>query len=217
MFKNKPFKQNEDPSVAATPVVAPAVLVAAPAATASQPRTQSGQYADPAQLAADLRAEAAAHRIDAKREREAREVADNALIAAKADADRRVAEESARHKPILEKARNRAIESELRAQATAAGLEDMDLLPLISRGEIKVDDDFNMTGIAEAVAKFKESKPSYFKQATAAPAPVAKPVVTGAPSAPKPGDTGTVKSVKDMTKAEYDAHKKAMRSRLRVA
>ena len=112
---------------------------------------------------AETRAEAAGRRIknqdmaaELARANEAKEKAERELTEAKqsqakADAAR------------LGKIRSRAIETELRAQAQAAGLRDLDLLALVDKKSIKFsEDDETIEGVTEAIAAFKERKPEYF-------------------------------------------------------
>lgn len=156
----------------------------------------------------DVRAEAAGYRIEARTERERREAAEanSARIQSEADARVRAAEQQGA--TVATKIKERTADAELRAQATAAGLADLELLPLIDRSKITVDDDGNVTGATEAIAEFKTKKPNYFQQVTVVVPPVprtgfAAPPIT--PGAPPP----TPPSVRTADPAAYGASKAA--------
>src|SRR5579859_2190170 len=131
----------------------------APAPTAAPTPSPAPSPSQASNNEADLRAEAAARRIEAKNERERAEKAERERDEEHENAKRAVEEEGNKFKPIKEKLESRIIQSELKAVAVAAGLKDLDLLPLIKRDAMKLDDDGNPVGIEEAVAAFKESKP----------------------------------------------------------
>lgn len=160
---------------------------------------------------AELRAEAAAYRIDAKTARE--EAADlrRQLDAAKAATDARVQEEVGKVSARETKLRERLVSAELRAAAEKAGLQDMDLLdhPRLDKSGIKYGDDGTITGIAEAVEGFKTAKPEWFKTpgaatgqpSGAAAAPAAK--TTGAAAAPAANAAPAQTRVQDMSPEDY--------------
>jgi hypothetical protein len=158
----------------------------------------------------DVRAEAAARRIDARNAREAAEAAQREVVRIQKEADERVAASTAREQGVTTKIKARTADAELRAQAQAAGLQDMDLLPLINRSGIVVDDEGNVTGVAEAIEALKVKKPVYFTAPAAAPPP---PRVTGSGAAPPPPPAGAAPpaptNVRQMSKEDYDAQKRA--------
>jgi hypothetical protein len=93
--------------------------------------------------------------------------------------------------------------SALRAAAKAAGaIDPADVLPFIKAGDVKADED-GKTNEAELVDALKKAKPHLFgKLNTSATAPT-----------PNPKDAGGVKSVLEMTPAEYKAAKARFTSR----
>lgn len=139
----------------------------------------------------DVRAEAAARRIEARNEREARERAEQAVTTARAEADQRVAEANRIAQQTTQVFKDRTRDAELRAAAIGEGLVDADLLPLIDKSKITVGDDGTVSGIVEAVAEFKAKKPSYFGTPSLQPAlprrtgdPVPPPPIAPGPPAP---------------------------------
>lgn len=82
-----------------------------------------------------------------------------------ADKAREAADESNRKsKEIEERANQRIIKAELKAAAMAAGIIDLDLLSAISLDGVRMTDDGDVTGVQEAVNKYKEGKPYLFKE-----------------------------------------------------
>lgn len=101
------------------------------------------------------------------------------------------------------------MEAEIKAAALAAGLVDVDLVPLIRRDGVIVAADGSITGIPEAIAAFKTSKPSYFRDGTpATPQGPPAPRAPGAPGAPAANPSPPLANVKDMPKADYEAMKR---------
>lgn len=165
-------------------------------------------------MISDLRAEAAAHRVGERKAREELETTKAALAAAQADIDGKLKAENEKATVRITKMQQRVIESDLKAQAVAAGLEDLDLLPLLDRSGIKMDDDGNVTGIKEAIESFKAKKPDYFKKAAGGGEPKPKPKVTGDGGAPKPNETPP-ETVKTMKPEEYRAWKQSSLRKMR--
>lgn len=115
---------------------------------------------------ANVRAEAAAHRVEARRATERAEKAEKDLEKERKEKEKAVEEERKKGGEAAEKLKTRTINSEVKAKAVAEGLEDADLLPLIMQNfgkDIKMDDDGNVVGIDEAIVAAKEKKPSWFK------------------------------------------------------
>lgn len=168
---------------------------------------------------ADVRAEAAGYRIEARTAREQLAVAEAARVAAENAANQRVADAEARAATTANRIKERTRDAELRAAATAAGIRDADLIPLIDARTITVDDDGIVTGAAEAVAAFKVKKPEYFAAAQQQPAP--PPRITGAPgNPPAPGPAPTPNSVQAIPRdragrLEYEGQKTAALKALR--
>jgi hypothetical protein len=191
---------------------------------------------------AELRAEAAANRVARQQAEEAGERTRQQLTEAQAAADRRVQEEAAKYTPKITKLQGTLVNAELRAAAAAEGLVDMDLLhlPALDRSKITVDDDGNVTGVAEALAAFKSAKPNYFRAAGGAAASgtaaggaaggaaagtgaaaggaatggAQQSRSTGSPTTPPPDGTNTPVDVTKMTKAEYADYRRGMQRRL---
>ena len=49
-------------------------------------------------------------------------------------------------------------------EAVKAKIVDIDLVPLIPRKEVKIDDSFEVTGAKEAVEAYKKDKPDFFSE-----------------------------------------------------
>jgi len=163
---------------------------------------------------ANTRAEAAAHRIGEREAREQVTAANTRIAEIQAEAERRVVEATNASNTRVTTLQNRTIEAELKAAAIAAGLQDVDLMPLIDRKAITFDDAGNITGIPEAIASFKTSKPAYFAAAAAAAAPA--PVRTASPiPAPVPNQAPPASTVRGMSREDYAAAKKADHNRLK--
>lgn len=203
------------PAPAPAPVPAPPPPSPPPAPIATQ-----APHRDPESEKAELRAEAASYRISA---RDAKAEADRLraeVDSVKAQTQAQIDAAKAPLQQKVEKVNQRILDTELRSSAIQAGLADMDLLPLLDRSKITVDDDGNVTGVAEAVAEFKKKKPEYFGAA---------PGVRGATPAdprrqspprndpPAPRDTPEAVDVRSMTKAQYDAHMAGMSRRINSA
>lgn len=54
------------------------------------------------------------------------------------------------------------LQSKLETAAISAGIQDLDLVKLINRDNIKFTEDGEIEGVAEAVADFKTKKPGFF-------------------------------------------------------
>jgi hypothetical protein len=193
----------------------------APAAPPAQP-AHTKSISDYERDIADARADAAANRISARNATEQVQAAQAQIEQIRQETDRRIAEATTPLTQRQTKLLERLSMTELKAEAAKAGLVDMDLLPLIDRSKISVTDDGEVTGVAEAVAQFKQSKPSYFQAATTGqpapaspPAPQPLPRATGA-TTPPPNPTQTPPStdVRGMNRADYAAFKRQEIQRL---
>jgi hypothetical protein len=110
----------------------------------------------------------------------------------------------------------RIIEAELKAALVGEGVLDPELVGLVGRDGITVDENGAVTGVTEAVAKFKAAKPNFFRAPAApAPAPVPAPTSSGNPSAPPANPNPSPTNVKDMSASQYRDYKSGIRRRLR--
>jgi hypothetical protein len=172
---------------------------------------------------AELRAEAASWRVALRTAESAR---DQALDAAEAA---RAALEEARTKAVaplqakLTRALARTRDTTIESALIAAGLQDADLVALHSKipdaPEVKVDDDFNVTGIPELVAAYKKWKPDYFKkpaesgggsngkERNGGGGGPPKKEQTGAGGEPPPGTDPPAVNVRTMDKKQYAEYK----------
>jgi myosin heavy subunit len=74
-------------------------------------------------------------------------------------------------KQTKEQAEKRIIETEIKSIARSLNANDPnDVLALIDKSEIKLDDNGNVAGADEVIKAFKEAKPFYFKQVVGADA-----------------------------------------------
>lgn len=164
---------------------------------------------------ADIRAEAAAHRIDARNATEAVTALQRQLTEAQTAADSRIAAERTTMNATLQTERQARVDAELKAAAAVSGLTDLELLPLISRSAIVVDPATGtITGIPEAIAAFKTSKPQYFRSDAPQPGPAPAPRAPGLP-APAPQPAPAQGNVRDLPRNEYEARKRDSVRRLR--
>lgn len=169
---------------------------------------------------AELRAEAAAERVARRKAEEQGATLQSQLDALRAESETKLQSAVAKVTERLSKIQQRAVDAELKAAAQAAGLVDLDLLPLLDRSGVKVGDDDSISGVAEAIEAFKVKKPDWFKApaAAATTAAPAAPTTTGRP-VPAAAGTGTgtgQKDVKKMTPEEYSAFKRKTLGDLRV-
>lgn len=179
---------------------------AAPA-PASTPASVSKEQYDRA--VGDARADAAAHRVAAKAAQEEKAAALAAAKAAQEEAEAKIKAANEQASVKIKAYEPRLIASELKLAAHQAGLIDLDLLALVKRDGIKIGEDGSITGIAEAINAFKESKPAYFKTAAA---PEQKP--PSGHAAPAPAKNPQPTNIKDLSKEDYAKRKAAMKLRL---
>lgn len=204
----------DDPPIA--PVVVPPTPPSPPPApqhvAPPPPPPPPRQTDDPAAL----RAEAAAYRIDARNNKEAadRAIAERDRI--QREADERVAAATAQGQTVAQKFKNKAADAELRAAATAAGLQDLDILGLsiVDRSKLVIDDEGNVSGADVVIADLKAKKPNYFTPQSATP-PTPTPRTGFAPPPVVPGSTPPAPpSVRAVPKADYNTAKAAALSAL---
>jgi hypothetical protein len=81
----------------------------------------------------------------------------------------------------------RWMEAEVKAEAIAAGIKDLDLVKLIDTASLKVGEDGKIIGIKEAINDFKAKKPAFFgedkKPSSSTNAPLPTAVTASAKSA----------------------------------
>lgn len=99
---------------------------------------------------------------------------------------------------LSQSANERVIKAELKALAIAEGMHDLDGLKLADLSGVKLDENGNVVGGAELMAKLKESKPYLFKK------PDSSSAIPGKP--PKAEADGKKRAI-DMTPEEYAKHK----------
>ncbi len=201
----------------------PPQLPPAPITPPTPPRaadqTAENRVAQLEDINANLRVEAAQRRIT---ERDARDrLAANETEMTRLRTESQQRETAAREAgtSTANKVKQRAVEAELKAAAAIAGLRDADLLPLIDRTGVAIDDDGNVTGVDAAVTAFKAKKPEYFQPA-AAPRPGERvDVRSGSPAPPQPppgpGGTPAPPDVRTMPKGDYNTAKKGALASLR--
>lgn len=207
-----------DPPIPPAPP-APAPVPPAPPAPPA-PRHVADPLAEVTRLQgeiANVRAEAAAHRVNERTANESVAAANARIAELQTEATRR--ETAAREAGTAEATtwKDRTMKAEIKAAALAAGLVDVDLVPLIATAGIVVAADGSITGIPEAIAAFKTAKPTYFRDSAAPPQPGAPPAPPRAPGAPAPAPTpGPPQgSVRDLSDTDYKAQKRAVLSGLR--
>ncbi len=54
------------------------------------------------------------------------------------------------------------LDAKLEAQAIAAGIQDLDLIKLIDKSKMAVNEDGTVSGLSEAISEFKTNKPHFF-------------------------------------------------------
>ncbi len=166
----------------ATPPLNPPAPANPPAGgPAPEPQTFSAEYVR------ELRAENKSWRLKAQEHETAATAAAEAAKKAKEEADGTI---SAAQKA----ANDRIIRAELKAEALKAGLVDLDALKLADLSKVTLKDDGTVDGAEALFADLKKAKPYLFGAANTS--------TPGNP--PKPGNQQG-KSVKEMTKAEYEA------------
>ena len=166
----------------------------------------------------ELRAEAAARRVEAKQAREHAKRLEEERDSLKLANEKALADERAKGTQSAEKFKKRALNSELKAVALSHGLADADLLPLIHQkygDKIKIDDEGNIEGIEEAVAAFKAEKPAYFGEKKSSAESDDKKTQTGSSKKPVSDDNLKATNVSTLKKEDYEARKKQHLAKLR--
>lgn len=194
------------PAAAPAPAPAPAAPAVVPAPAPATPPASENE--------ANLRAEAAHHRIAARTAKEELAEANRLLTEARTLNQQAQTEAQARvttAEGIASKFKARAIESDIRAAAVAAGVIDMDVIALIPRDGIAMADDGTITGVDTAIANYKQQKPTFFR---AAPQPQSmRP--PAALNSPPPAGSPPPASVRDMDGKSFGAAKSAAVNSLR--
>lgn len=153
----------------------------------------------------ELNGEAAHYRVTARTAKEELAEAQTALTAAQGQSETARTEAQARveaTQKVADKFKGAAISAELKAAAVAAGIIDLDLIDMIPKASLTIDDEGRVTGVQEAVAAYKVAKPTFFQ--VAGPAPRA---ASGSLHTPAPNPNPPVKPLRQMTKEEYAAAK----------
>lgn len=197
--------------------VAPAAPAAPAAAPSSPPppRDGEGRFVSRDQydrVVGETRAEAAASRQEARRLREEKEAAEKAAAEARDAAAKAAAKAETEVTTVRSALGERLIDKELRLAAHQAGLQDLDLLALVKRDGLSIDKDGEVVGVAEAIAAFKTSKPSYFK--SDAPPPPPAPTASGSAVAPAPDSNPVASNVRSLSAQDYAAAKAKMKLKL---
>lgn len=151
-----------------------------PGATPTLDSVQAQLVAKAAELEAakarikELNDESKGHRLNGDNHRRAAEEAQAARDAALAESAKKIAEAEAKHAEALKteqakaadamsKAQLRAVNADLRIAAKEAGAADIaDVLALLPRDKLKLNDDGDVTNAAEVVAEFRKAKPHLF-------------------------------------------------------
>lgn len=123
----------------------------------------------------------------------------------KASEDRKNKEISEKFSAI-EKERNDAIQkrvdAEIKAAAVNAGLTDLDLIKLIDKDKISIDQSGDPVGIDDLINEFKELKPAYFSEAKKTSSSANSEFIKNVPPVRK--------SAFDMTDDEFKAEMRKM-------
>ena len=197
-----------DPPATPTPSTPPATPAVTPAATLPPATdTVSKEYHQRVQRERDD-AQAKVREFEkAHADAETKRLADEGKFKEIADAAEKKAEKAERDaQKTIETSNQRIIRAEMRAQASAAGLIDADVIALIDMATVKLDDKGDVVGAKEAVDAFKAAKPHFFKPESLTPGtPTPTP---GTPFIPPASGTpgGTPNAQKDaygMDRAEY--------------
>ena len=190
---------DDNPNLPPAPVVAPVV-----AAPVSAPAPVAGPEVFSREYVAELRGENKGLRLKANQEQQAREASDAAAIAAKAEAEAvkvaNKAEADAAVAAANTTADERIIRAELRTVAIKAGMTDLDGLKMADLSSVKLNEAGEVEGADALMTALKESKPYLFGKSPTGTSNTDLP--------PNPTPPGA-KPLKEMTKAEYDAAKKA--------
>lgn len=170
-----------------------------------------------------LRAEAAERRVEANQATKRAEEAERKLAETETSIPVKIKEATAPFETRLTKLQSRTLDAEIKVAAQAAGIVDLDLIPLLDKTNIKIDDDGNVTGVTEAITDLKTKKPAFFGKAGgggtgsgAGAGSGAGGQASGAGGAPPP-DGGTTVDVRTMSKADYATWKKTQLKGLQPA
>ena len=162
-----------------------------------------------AQLAArdarikEVNDEAKGHRLNAGEARKEAETLKAAMEAATAAAQAKLAEIEAATADRVKAATTKAVNADLKVAAKDLGAADVaDVLALVPRDKLKIDDDGNVTNAAEVLAEMKAAKPYLFGA-----------IKTGSTATPPSNAPATAKRATDMTPEEYKAARAAALSK----
>ena len=164
----------------------------------------TAEHANAKARISELNRESQGHRLNGDAHTKAAEEAQAARDAAIAEAARIKAEIEAQSAEKLKaaeakaveattKAQQKAVNADLKVAAKDAGAVDpSDVLALLDRSKLKLNDDGDVTNAAELMADLKKTKPHLFGSASTS-------------STAKTPPAAQAKSVKDMTDEEFDA------------
>lgn len=158
-----------------------------------KPETFSKEYVH------ELREESKGNRLKATEEAARAKAADEAREREKADRAKDKAEADARVAAAVSAADERVIRAELKTEALAAGMIDLDGLKLADISTVKLNKDGEVQGAAELMVALKKAKPYLFGSAS-----------TSSSQRPPAADKQKPKLATEMTKEEYAANKAAL-------
>jgi len=196
----------------APPPVPPPAPAAIPRAPDTPPRgvnqTTEDRLAQLESINADLRVEAAQRRVSERTATERLTANEAEMTRLRTEVTQRETQAREGGLALSNKLKNKTIDAELRAAAATAGLTDFDLLPLVNRSGVTVDDDGNVAGVQAAIDDFKTRKPEYFRAANSPPPPPRRTGDNVPPPNPNPGPPAPT-SARTMPKEQYSGAREA--------
>lgn len=177
-----------DDLVLPTPAPAPAPIPSPAPVPAPAPTPEKTSFS--LEYVQELRAESAKYRTKASEAQSVAQAAEVKATEAQTAADAKVAEAS-------QKADQRIIRAELKAEAIKAGMVDLDGLKLADLSGVKLDENGEVVGGADALKALKEAKPYLFGGVSTTSQPKDPPKKED----PKPFDARTATSEERAAKA----------------
>lgn len=166
------------------------------------------------QAKARLNAEAAAWRIQAQQATTRATELEGQLTNERTASQQRIDETARTERARAEALKPKIVDAELKAALANAGVLDPDLVGLVPRNGIAIDENGNATGVKEAVDAFKAAKPQFFRApGDATPLPAVRQ--SGSPAAPPANPIATPPDARGMDPKAYNDFKQGMRRRLR--
>ncbi len=150
----------------------------------------------------------------------------NDLKAKFEEQDRKAQEEKGQYKELYEKEKQksasevntmkqRLVKAELRARAVYEGISDPDLVELISTKDLDIDAAGDVVGLEDAIAKFKENKPHFFKKGDEGSSSGTKAAATGSTKGEPPANPSIQPdNVRSLSKEDYANRKKEMLAKI---